>query len=373
MKIVNLVLNNFVNDSRVLKTSSSLVNFGHDVSVVALHEAGLAVREEVNGVKIHRIPLSTRSWPKRKFIQIFKLIEFIVRFSLEYRRSDILHCNDLNGLLVGCFCKFTRPKIKIIYDSHEYAINDAPNQSNASIKLRFFLEWVFIHFSNQVINVSDSIANEYARLYGIPKPHLVLNCPAYVDQPSRNLFREKLGIRADQAIFLYQGGLARGRGVELLLEAFSGLESDGIVLICMGYGPLEELIREKANENQTIFFYPAVSPDVLLSYTSSADYGISFIEDSCLSYRYCLPNKLFEYLMAGLPVITSNLFEMKRLVEKEKVGVVARDNTIEGFKEAVFELINKDYSVVQGDVYSARKKYCWHEQEKVLKEIYDAI
>ena len=88
---------------------------------------------------------------------------------------------------------------------------------------------------------------------------------------------------------------------------------------------------------KNIYFHKAVSPDVLLDYTSSADFGISTIEDSCLSYRYCLPNKMFEYLMAGIPVIVSNLYEMKRLVESNMVGTVAKENTSDVLKEAIKE------------------------------------
>ena len=373
MKIANLVLNNFINDSRVLKTSKTLLDSGYDVCVVALHDAALNEHETINGVSVHRIKLVSRAWSKHRLIQVLKLFEFIGRFVFRYRKFDVLHCNDLNGLFVGCCCKLTRSKTIIVYDSHEFAINDVPNQSAYSIKLKKILEGFLIKFSHSVINVSDSIANEYSRLYNIPKPYLVLNCPAYHEQPKRNLFRENLGIRPDQTIFLYQGGLSKGRGIELLLEAFSDLDSDRNVLVCMGYGSLEGLIQEKAQQQNTVFFHPAVSPDVLLNYTSSADYGVSFIEDSCLSYRYCLPNKIFEYLMAGLPVLTSNLFEMKRLVETEGVGIVAEENSVEGFRKAVEASLSQDYAAIQKNVFAARKKYCWEEQEKVLKEIYHAL
>ena len=105
----------------------------------------------------------------------------------------------------------------------------------------------------------------------------------------------------------------------------------------MGYGTLENLIQKISKEYKNIYFHKAVSPDVLLDYTSSADFGISTIEDSCLSYRYCLPNKMFEYLMAGIPVIVSNLYEMKRLVESNMVGTVAKENTSDVLKEAIKE------------------------------------
>ncbi len=373
MKIVNLVLNNFLNDSRVLKTSKSLLKLGNDVQVVALYELELKEYEIVSNVPVHRVNLKTKYLSKHKLIQIIKFIEFVIRFVVHYRNIDVLHCNDLSALLVGVCTKIIRPELTLVYDSHEFAINDLPYQSVSSIKLHKMLESVLIKFAHSVINVSNSIANEYSRLYNIPKPYLVLNCPLYHEQTKNNLFREKLGIRADQTIFLYQGGLSKGRGIELLLEAFSGLNVDKNVLVCMGYGPLENLIKEKVREQNTIYFHPAVSPDVLLNFTSSAGYGISFIEDSCLSYRYCLPNKIFEYLMAGLPVLTSNLPEMKRLVETEGVGVVAEDNTVEGFRKAIQASLLQNYAVFQENVFSARKKYCWEEQEKVLKEIYDAL
>lgn len=371
-KIANIVLNDFTNDSRVLKISTTLSSFGYEPAVVAMHNAGLSQSEYVQGVNVRRIKLLTRSWPKLKSIQLIKYFEFLIRAFWRFRKVNVVHCNDLSALPVGLLIKLFGRGKKVIYDCHEYEteINGLKGIEKSAKK---WLERLLISYADAVITVSDSIANEYTRLYKIPKPRLVLNCPTYHEQPKRNLFRENLGIRADQTIFLYQGGLSKGRGIELLLEAFSGLDSDKNVLVCMGYGPLEAVIQEKAEQQSTIFFHPAVSPEVLLNYTSSADYGVSFIEDSCLSYRYCLPNKMFEYLMAGLPVLTSNLFEMKRLVEAEGVGIVAESNTVEGFRKAVTASLDQDYAAIQKNVFESRKKYCWEEQEKVLKEIYDAL
>ena len=77
--------------------------------------------------------------------------------------------------------------------------------------------------------------------------------------------------------------------------------------------------------------------------------------------------------MAGLPVLTSNLTEMKRLVETEEVGIVAEENTSEGFRKALQASLKKNYIATQQNVFIARKKYCWEEQEKILKEIYDTL
>ncbi len=372
IRIANIVLNDFTSDSRVLKTSKSLTKLGYKAFVVAIHGDGLEQKEFVDGVYVERIKLTSRPWGKFKLVQIIKYLEFMIRAFWRFRKVDAVHCNDLDALPVGLLIKLFRRKVKIVYDCHEYE-TEINGLNGIEKKIKFWMEKFLIRFADKVICVSDSIASEYMRLYNIQKPYLVLNCPEYIEQPKRNLFREELRICEEQTIFLYQGALSKGRGIELLLEAFSSLDSDDNVLVCMGYGPLEELIREKTKAHKNIFFYPAVRPEVLLNYTSSADYGISFIEDSCLSYRYCLPNKMFEYLMAGLPVVVSNLYEMKRLVESEGVGIVANENTVEGFTQAIAESLQQNYIATQKNVYLARKKYCWGEQEKVLRGIYNAI
>ncbi len=369
-RVANIVLNDFVNDSRVSKTSLTLMSFGLDVLVVALHNDGLAEHDVVNGVKVHRIKLMSRSWPKLKLIQIFKYLEFVGRVVRICRGCSVVHCNDLNGLLPGVLIKWFGSGVRIVYDSHEFAINDVPNESRWSIRLKYIIEWFFIRFADEVIVVSESIAEEYARLYSIKKPHVVLNCPPYIEQVKMDLFRQRFGIRPDQIIFLYQGALSKGRGIELLLKAFEQRHDDRCVLVCMGYGPLEAIVRGSARRSSLIFYHQAVQPSVLLNYTSSADVGISLIEDSCISYRYCLPNKLFEYLMAGLPVIVSDLPEMRRLVLAHSIGLVVKVDTVNEFESALDKILKMDNARTILNVQRVRKKYCWESQEYMLKAAY---
>ena len=364
-----VVLNEFTNDSRVLKISQSLSAKGYSVTVVALHKNGLIKKEKKDNIIIDRLRLLSRSWPKIKPIQFLKYLEFILRSVIRYRNHAICHCNDLNSLPVGLLIKLFGKNVKVIYDCHEYE-TELDNLKGLEKKLKKHFEKSLIYFADKVITVSNSISEEYSRLYSIVKPNVVLNCPNFIKYKKYNLFREKFSIDSNQKIFLYQGALSKGRGLEILLEAFSKFNSKDNVLVCMGYGPLETLIKQHAQKYPNIFFQPAVPPDLLLRYTSSADFGISFIEDLCLSYRYCLPNKMFEYLMAGLPIITSNLYEMKHLVETEGLGIVTKENTVLGFKNAVKASLNQDYQTIQQNVIKVRKKYCWEEQEKVLHEIY---
>ncbi len=141
----------------------------------------------------------------------------------------------------------------------------------------------------------------------------------------------------------------------------------------MGYGALEECVKDISKEHTNIYFHQAVSPEVLLEYTSSADFGISIIEDKCLSYRYCLPNKMFEYFMAELPVIVSNLPEMKRLVEDNSLGVVAKENSTKGLKKAIEEAVLLDQDELQKNIQKVKEIYNWEEQEKVLLDTYKEL
>jgi len=372
-QVVLVVLNNFSNDSRVLKEATSLRRHGFDVTVLALHEKALAESETIDGIQVHRVRLKSRSWSKNRFVQLLKYLEWLMVAAWRCRRVDIVHCNDLNTLPLGVLLKVaSRGRVKIVYDAHEYE-TELNGVAGMEKRLAAWLERCLIKYADKVFTVSDSIANEYRRLYGIPKPELVLNCPPYQEVQKQDLFRKELGIRKEQTIFLYQGGLSRGRGIELLLEAFARLSGDRNVIVFMGYGPLATEVQRHASSHSTIFFREAVSPGILLNYTASADYGVLFYENNCLNHDFCSPNKMFEYLMAGIPVLAANLFEMKRLIEKYGLGVVAKENTVDGFIEAVDASLAFDYLQIQQNVFAIRKLFNWEAQEDVLLRAYDEL
>lgn len=370
-KILCIVLNDFVNDSRVHKTAQSLASWGHDVHVAALYNKNLEERVRRGAYNIHRIKLFSRPWGKHSIVLFIKYFEFFLRVILQYRKFSIFHCNDISALPIGVFAKFLNADVKVVYDAHEYE-TETHGLNGLRKKVVKFLEKKMIKYVDHVICVSDSIAEEYVRLYGIRKPSLVLNTPFYSTVDKKNLFRGVFGIPQTHTIFLYQGGLSKGRGIELLLNAFSGLQDKSNVLICMGYGPLERVVQEAANVNENIYYHPAVNQDKLLDYSSSADYGIVFTEDTCLNHRYCLPNKVFEYLMAEIPVIASNLYELERLVNKYQVGLVANNNE-KDLRLVISSSHKFDMSVLAKNIQNAKSIYNWERQEIILKGIYDGL
>jgi len=372
-KVLSIVLNNFKNDSRVLKENISLKKAGYDVQVVALYDEGQKEFESIQNIPVHRIKLKSRNWLKNKLVQLLKYFEFVYKVIKNYKNSDIIHCNDLNTLPIGVIIKkFFNKNAKIVYDAHKYE-TETVHLKGIEKKIVKIIEKYLIKYADKIITVSDSIANEYVKLYNIEKPALVLNTPLFKNIEKKDLFREKLGIKKDKTIFLYQGGLSKGRGIEVLLDAFKDINDNKSVIVFMGYGPLEKVIQEASKKYPNIYFHPAVSPEVLLDYTSSADFGILFYENSCLNHYYCAPNKMFEYLMAEIPVIVSNLYEMRKLVNKYKIGVVAKENSPKGLKEAIKEAMSLDRNELLENIKKVKKIYNWEEQEKILLEVYKML
>ena len=381
-RVISIVLNNFKNDSRVLKENLSLQRAGYDVKVIALHDgSSLQEFDDTQGVLVHRVKLKSKNWSKNKLIQLFKYVEYAYKVIKQYGcYCDIVHCNDLNTLPIGVIVKKIYNKdVKIVYDAHEHETERI--QIKGFIKrLTKILEKKCIKYTDRVITVSDSISDEYVKLYKINKPVVVLNAPPFIEFTNKaDIFRDVFNIKKEQIIFLYQGMLNQGRGIEIILDAFKIISNKThalngkVVIVFMGLGELGNFIKKFAQKYDNIYFHPAVPPNVILNYTNSADFGISLIEDVSLSYKYCLPNKMFEYVMAEIPVIVSNLYEMKKLVIQNKIGCVSKENTSESLISAIREIINMNFQELKNNTKNFKTIYNWEEQEKTLLNVYEEL
>ncbi len=371
-KVISIVLNNFKNDSRVLKENISLQKAGYDVQVLALHEEPLEEKEIIQNIPVHRIKLKTRKWSKNKLIQVIKYIEFIFKIIRDYKDADIYHCNDLNALPIGVIIKkFFNKKAKIVYDAHEYETERA-GLYGIEKKIHKIIEKLLIKYADKVITVSNSIAEEYVKLYNIKKPSLILNCPYYFNEERTDIFRKKFNISQDSIIFLYQGGLTEGRGIDNILDAFAKIEGKNKIVVFMGYGELENKIKRYADKYKNIFFQQAVPITEVLNYSSSADMGLVLIENSCISYKYCMPNKVFEALMSGLPIIAfEDLYEVNKLIMEYRVGIIIKNmkdiaNKISNIKVEELLEYKKNIDII-------RRIYNWENQEKTLLKLYEDL
>lgn len=261
----------------------------------------------------------------------------------------------------------------IIYDTHELE-TEKNNFTYFRRKLSKIVERCFINFTDRIIVVGEAIADEYKNMYtNIDRPFVVKNATKFIESKKTNYFRRNFSIQDDAMILLYQGGLTSGRGVEILLDAFKKRNDGKVVIVFMGNGQFEGEIKRAAKECNNIFFHPVVPPDVVLEYTSSADVGVSLIQNTCLSYYYCLPNKLFEYAMAGLPVIVSNMKEMRNLVESYSMGIVVEDFNVESLNHAIDCILGADLCELKKNTRRFAGENTWEEQEKILSNIYAGI
>ena len=372
-KISSLVFNNFTNDSRVLKEVKSLASSGFKVEVIAHNDVNTLKEEKTNAFTIKRVSFLDRK-TANVFVKIRAYIKYIKESIKLSKNSFALHCNDLNTLPIAYIVKkFHNKNIKIVYDAHEYETetNGLKGLKKTLIKLA---EKFFIKHTDKIITVSKTIAEEYSNLYSLTEqPHLVLNCPPYTDVTKKDIFRKKYNIASDALIFLYQGGLSKGRGIEMILESFITTKNKKNVIIFMGYGELYDMIKKKTSIHDNIYLHDAVAPTVLLDYTASADFGISMIEDTCLSYKYCLPNKLFEYIMAEIPVIVSNLPEMKKIVIENDIGIVIENSTVLGLTNSIEKANRLDKEKAIKNLALLKEKYNWEKQEKELIAIYKSL
>jgi len=371
-KVVSIVLNNFVNDSRVLKENISLQKGGYDVCVVALHEEGLLEREQVQGIPVYRIRLRSKEWSKNKVVQLFKYLEFLYRVIRDHKDGDIYHCNDLNALPVGVMMKkiFNRG-VKVVYDSHEYQTQRA-NITKMGSKISFYLEKLLLPSCDAVIVVSDSIAKAYAEDYGIDRPAVILNAPNYRTVRNSAYFKKRYHLGSEDLVFLYQGRLTRNRGIEKLVEVFDYLP-ENYHLVLMGHGTEIKSFLESIN-NKNVHLHEAVKPEEVLNYTVSADIGFALIEASCLSYYYCLPNKIFEYTIANIPMIVSALPEMQHYVEKNGLGIaVAFDQDADVVARQIIQFCETDLEQYSKRLHDTALQFNWEHEEKKLLGIYSCL
>ena len=262
MNNLHLTFTSFENESRILKETNSLIKYEivNHVYIVALHKDGLQENEIVDSKRsVWRIKLQTRAWPKILIVQLIKYLEFCGRITLYAKKKQIAMVNihSLDLLPLGLFLKIML-NAKLIYDTHELE-----TESNGLKGVRKYLakclERLGIHFVDHIFVVSDSIADHYMKQYNIARPTVVLNAPVFSSPENNNLLRKKLGIKNDVILCLYQGGLMKERGVESILETFTGnpnyrVADREIVIIFMGYGPLEAKVKRAAEKYTNVFF-----------------------------------------------------------------------------------------------------------------------
>ncbi len=350
--VAMLLTNPMTNDSRVEKEAETLAAAGLSVVVVALAAEGLAEHEQRGGYEIKRIhydwvPESVRKRSSldgsatkpslaKKLVtlgikSVRKVLQtvFVSRHRVRaYRRSmlphvpeaKVVHAHDLMTLETGARLAESWG-VPLVYDSHEL-------YTEIGVGWNAFEKWLWERFERRwiaeadlVVTVSPEIADELHRRYSLRnRPLVVKNAPP-CGVPSASDVRSDCSVGPDTPLAVYAGGVTAVRGVDHVVEAIAGSADWHLAIVGGGPGAAElaPLVASLGVDDRVHVLEPRPAAE-LPAYLSTGDVGVHALLPTCLNHEYALPNKLFDYLQAGLPVAVSDLTSMRSLLSAAGVG-----------------------------------------------------
>lgn len=411
-RVLMLVINPMTADARVEKEAASLAATGCEVTILATAAEGVPAREERDGFTILRLPyqrvvkdritgsiererargtisgrLRARVWwlAGGSYLKIMRSrllpIEYfrgLAREALDLvTLPAVIHAHDLGTLraavkLAKAWKRRTGSRPRVVYDSHELYVEQQtrwPWWEKAMWKAH---ERRWIHHADAVIAVSGGIADQLQRRYRLStRPHVILNSPrAETDRRLGRDVRNDLGLEPRTLLAVYAGAVKPSRGVDELVDAMSLLPGWHLALVGTTPESLEAVLGSRSFPDDLAARVHTLRPVPYWSlpeYLSSATVGVHPLPDSCLNHRLALPNKLFDYLFAGLPVVVNDLPEMGNLVRTRAVG-----STYEGGEPSSLARAlegSKDLLVSPGAI----DDLSWDRQEKLLRALYDIL
>ncbi|WP_160016645.1 glycosyltransferase family 4 protein [Pseudomonas sp. Irchel 3H9] len=391
-------------DRRILLQADSLEEDGWQVTILAMPED---YDSDAEDRRVLRIGIHTESHARRenRVLEAYsvmrrylpmngRLMRFIKslawRFLVDHERfylnlfladglqhkANVIVAHDLPMLAVAR--KLAEASdAHLVYDSHELYCEQEFSRGQRSSWAQ--LERRHIHACERVITVNPSIARELQMRYELAEVAVIYNAERITEQGERSWYlHDHFGISRDQRVLLFQGGFSAGRNLLELVEAMALLQKSNVHLVLLGEGQLSgtlhRLIKRKGMISR-VHIHPAVAQSCLLSVTASADAGIIPYQAICLNNYYCTPNKLFEFIAAGLPVLASDLPELRRLVDGNQIGCVGDLGTPKAMATMIEAFFNDDQRLQRWreQLVEVRTELSWQREGERLKQIYRAF
>lgn len=356
MRIIFTVTNELHFDQRMIRICDSLKDTGFDVELVGVRFASSH-------------PLRTRSFHQKRIKLLFKkgfgfYAEYNIRlfFYLLFQKFDIVCCVDLDTMLPAYFISVLRKK-KRVYDAHEYFSELKEIVQRPRVyRVWHFIERTFLPKFKNGYTVSKSIAEEFGKLYGV-QYDVIRNIPMLNDL---KIFPK------NEKIIIYQGSVNEARGFEFLIPAMRSVNAQ---LHIYGAGNFskqtEELIKNNGVSSK-VFLKGKVVPSSLKEITSKAYIGINLVENTGLNQYYSLANKFFDYIHHGLPQVTMDFPEYRKINNQYEVAILIDQLSIKKVSDSIIEILDNEtfYTELQQNCLKAREEFTWQKEEIKLYGFY---
>jgi glycosyltransferase involved in cell wall biosynthesis len=401
-RVAMLVKNSFEYDARVRKEATSLIADGWRVTVVALQVPEVTSLREttadhIDVIRVPRLygrfaglagPSTTTPGTQSKPPLARALSRPAVRMAGPALRAsndvvvarrmiaaavstdpDVVHSHDLNTLGPGLVVA-RRSSAKLVYDAHELhraRSGMTPRQRRRALEL----EQRLMPAADLVVTATETWADLLAADLAGLRPLVVRNVPERSATESTTAdLKARLGIDTSTPVLVYQGSIQRGRGIEVTIEALRALPECHLAII--GYGshrPVLEALADELGVCARVHFTGPIPNTELIAWTRSCEVGTCLIEDTSLSYRTSLPNKLFEYMHAGVPVVASDFQEMGAIVRRTRSGEVCDPADAASVANAI-EMVLADRDRYAAAARRAASDFVWEHEVVPLVEAY---
>ena len=293
-------------------------------------------------------------------------------FFLLFHRANILVSNDLDTILPNYFISRLKGS-KMVFDSHEYFTETPELVGRPRVqKVWKRIEGYVVPKLEEMITVCDSIADLFREKYGV-KCHVIRNIPPRKAFPPKG-DKTALSLPTDKHLLVLQGsGINIQRGAEELVQAMQYL--DDCFLMIIGGGDVLPILKQMVGQLQItdrVHFFPRMPYQQMMAYTQQAELGFCLDKDTNLNYRFSLPNKLFDFIQAGVPIVASHLTEIEKIIRQFDLGMFIEDHEPETIATTVKDALSdtERYENWKRNLAVTAKELCWENEEIKLLEIY---